>query len=425
MATIPLCEALEMVYAAGPVLLRILFLTCLASCALGDDALDDDTSEDTAEATGATTVWYTTITREYFLPSAKVAGEVHRVFKSEAEWTAFWGTASPGIDFAHNWAVFYTPGTQRADLAVEAGWHAKLTKVSLSATGKTLLDHHEARAQRHLRDAARPSVHHGDDRQAPRGADLDPVHADRDHTQLPLMRVLVLLLVLHATGCHDADWLMYGWDDRQVLCSDSVDNLGGGVDRSFVEQAFTHAYHENQVALFHAHVPGETVTREMVAWLLDTAEAYHLDFVGYDELDPDHRPRAGFALAFDDSDVDSWLSTRDLFAAHGARVTFFVTRFDRFTPEMTSGLAVLAADGHDIEAHSVNHLHEAAYISEHGLDAYTANEVEPSFEILRAAGYSPSVYAFPFGEARETTWKGVLSVEGIDRVRVSPSACPY
>jgi hypothetical protein len=126
------------VYIARPVWIRLLLLTCLASCALGDDAYDgdEDLSEDEAEAT-STSVWYTPITREYFLPSAMVANDIHKVFKSEAEWTAFWGQASPGIDFTQNWAIFYTPGTQRPDLS-NAGWRSYIVKISQSATGKTL-----------------------------------------------------------------------------------------------------------------------------------------------------------------------------------------------------------------------------------------------------------------------------------------------
>ncbi|CAN5910322.1 hypothetical protein BH11MYX3_BH11MYX3_29050 [soil metagenome] len=238
-----------------------------------------------------------------------------------------------------------------------------------------------------------------------------------------LTRLLVVTCL--AAGCHDADWLMYGWDGRAVLCSGSVDNLGGGVDRHFVEQSFLHAQRNDEVALLHAHVPGVTVTREMVDWLLTTAETYHLDAVGYDELDPDHPPRAGLALGFDDQDIDGWLSLRDVFAAHRARVTFFVTRFHNYTDEMKAGLAQLAADGHDIEAHGVDHVHSGDYIDEHGLDAYIADEVEPSIEVLRAAGYAPSTFAFPFGEASESTWNRVLTVDGIQHVRVSPRDCPY
>ncbi len=238
-------------------------------------------------------------------------------------------------------------------------------------------------------------------------------------------RVVLTCLAGLAAGCHDADWLMYGWDDRRVLCSGSVDNLGGGVDRSFVEQSFEHAYHHNSVALFHAHVPGVTVSREMIEWLLVTAEAHHLDFVGYDELDQVHPSRAGFALAFDDQAVEEWSSVRDLFSAHAARVTFFITRFRRYTDEMKDGLLQLAADGHDIEAHGVEHLHSGDYVAAHGLDAYVDNEVEPSIEVLRTSGYAPTTFAFPFGEASETTWNRVLSLEGVRRVRLSLADCPY
>ncbi len=236
---------------------------------------------------------------------------------------------------------------------------------------------------------------------------------------------MILVLALLAAGCHDADRLMYSWDDRQVLCSESVDNLSGGVDRNFVEQSFLHAQRHDQVALFHAHVPGVTITREMVSWLLTTAQRYDLDFVGYDELEQDHPPRAGFALAFDDQAVEAWSSVRDVFAEHGARVTFFVTRVHSYTDEMKAGLVQLAADGHDIEPHSVDHLHSRDYVDAHGLDAYIADEVQPSIDVLRAAGYAPTTFAFPFGEASETTWNRVLSLEGVRHVRLSPGDCPH
>lgn len=72
------------------------------------------------------------------MPSAKVATETRKLFKSEAEWVAFFGQPSPGIDFTQSWAVFYTPGAQRDDLMTTPGWRAKLARVSLSATGKTV-----------------------------------------------------------------------------------------------------------------------------------------------------------------------------------------------------------------------------------------------------------------------------------------------
>lgn len=240
-----------------------------------------------------------------------------------------------------------------------------------------------------------------------------------------LQLIAGLLVAGLATGCHDSDWLSYGWDDRRVLCSDSVDDLSASVDLSLVDQTFAYAERTSSVALFHAHVPGVTISRGMIDWMLRAAEVHHLDFVRYDELEPGRTPRAGFAFAFDDQAVDAWMSARDLFAAHNARVTFFITRFENYTDDMKTELEQLAADGHDIEAHSVNHLHSGRYVDAYGLDAYIADEVQPSIDILRTTGYAPTTYAFPFGEATESTWNRVLSLDGVGRVRLSPGDCPY
>lgn len=126
-------------------LLRLLLLTVLVGCAVEDEPVSDDADlevlddpDPDGKADGATLVWYTPITTEYFLPSAKVAIETRKLFKSEAEWVAYFGQASPGIDFTKHWAIFYTPGTQRSDLVMTPGWRARLSRVSLSSTGKTL-----------------------------------------------------------------------------------------------------------------------------------------------------------------------------------------------------------------------------------------------------------------------------------------------
>jgi hypothetical protein len=56
----------------------------------------------------------------------------------------------------------------------------------------------------------------------------------------------------------------------------------------------------------------------------------------------------------------------------------------------------LAADGNAIEAHSVNHLRAPDYVENFGLGAYLADEVIPSIEILREAGYEVTSFAYPF-----------------------------
>jgi len=233
-------------------------------------------------------------------------------------------------------------------------------------------------------------------------------------------------LVLAAlAGCHTDDYVAYRWDDRRVLCSLSIDDLSSDVHWDDVDEALAFAARENAVALLHAHVPGETIRAQTVDDVLSLAAQYGLAFVRHDELSTFNEPRAGLALAFDDQATQAWTDMRDVFASHGARLTFYLTRFHNYTDEMKAQIAQLAADGHAIEAHTVDHLHANSYVALHGLDAYLDDEVLPSFEILRTAGYAPSSFAFPFGEARERTYRAVLDLLGVERVRLSLGSCPY
>ncbi len=238
------------------------------------------------------------------------------------------------------------------------------------------------------------------------------------------MRVALVAIVLLG-ACHSDDWLTYGWDDRRVLCSSAIDDMHTAVDWAEVDETLAYAERENVVALFHAHVPGETVSLHAVESMLLLAEAHHLDFIRYDELRPDQPRRGGLALGFDDQATDAWSAMRGLLADHGARVTFEVTRYPNYSDDMKAQIAQLAADGHDIQAHSISHLHAADYVAQHGLDAYVTEEVMRSFQVLQEAGYAPTMYAFPFGEADAATSDAVLAQPGVEHVRVSPGSCPY
>jgi hypothetical protein len=138
----------SMVYESGAmtrlVVAALLLVGCVSDDMLDDEALaaqDEEVLEDPdpeGKEDGVTTLWFTPITKEYFLPSAKIRTETRMLFKSEAEWVAYFGQPSPGIDFNANWAVFYTPGTQTGTLPMTPGWRAKFSRVSLSSTGKTV-----------------------------------------------------------------------------------------------------------------------------------------------------------------------------------------------------------------------------------------------------------------------------------------------
>lgn len=225
-------------------------------------------------------------------------------------------------------------------------------------------------------------------------------------------------------GCHDEHWLTYPWDDRGVLCSDSIDDVAATAPWDVVEQEMQVAESTGAVVLLHAHTPGKTITTSAIKRVLVMAEQHHLAYLTYRELDPEAAPRAGLALAFDDNAIDAWFGVRDLLATHGAHVTFFVARWSSRTDQERGELRELAGDGHDVEPHSVNHLHAPDYVRAHGLAAYLADEVMPSIDGLTEAGYPPpAAYAYPFGEHTDALDTAILAI--VPHVRVSPGSCPY
>jgi len=109
------------------------------------------------------------------------------------------------------------------------------------------------------------------------------------------------------------------------------------------------------------------------------------------------RTGAGWAFSVDDHDVDQWYAWRDKLRAHHAKLTFFVDHDDQLSSRERQELRELAADGHDIEAHSRTHVNAVDYVAAHGIDAYLRDEVRPNKDALAAAGYSVVAFAYPYG----------------------------
>jgi hypothetical protein len=101
-----------------------------------------------------------------------------------------------------------------------------------------------------------------------------------------------------------------------------------------------------------------------------------------------------------------------------------VCRYETITDEERAGIDVLAADGHDIEPHTVHHLHGNEYVREYGLDQYMTDEVLPSMKVLADAGYPSSTFAYPWGEHTHDVDEAILAT-GIQRVRTTPGECPH
>ena len=231
------------------------------------------------------------------------------------------------------------------------------------------------------------------------------------------------LLAIVLGGCHDEDWLQYGWDGRRIVCSHTIDDITGDAPWGTIRDQLETAHRRGSVALLHTHIPHVTVSPSRLLAVLDLADRLGLEHVTYDDFTEGAPPRPGLALAFDDHAIDAWFEQRALFQGRGVRVTFFVSAFFERTDEERARLAQLAADGHSIQAHGVRHLDARTYVDEHGLDAYLADEALPSIEILREAGYAPTAYAYPFGLHSDALDDAML--QHVERVRVGPRPCPY
>lgn len=218
--------------------------------------------------------------------------------------------------------------------------------------------------------------------------------------------------------------MTYPWDHRRVLCSQPIDDLTHTARWDLVENEMQEAEHTNSVLLVHAHTPGETITTAAIERVLTMADEHHLAFLTFREFAFGETPHPGLALAFDDDGIDAWFSVRDQLAAHGAHVTFFVTHWYSRTDAERAELWTLFGDGHDVEPHTVNHLHAPQYVRDHGVDAYLADEVIPSIDGLVQAGYPPpNTFAYPFGEHTDELDAAIFQI--VPRVRVSPGSCPY
>lgn len=206
----------------------------------------------------------------------------------------------------------------------------------------------------------------------------------------------ILLAACAADPIAETDEVFYDWDGREVLCAIGLDPASGN-DLDSVLGGLDRAAERGEVLMLFAHAPGSHVPFDRLEAVLAYAAELGLDFVTARDLAAGGPPRAGLALSIDDSDVDAWLSARDLFRQYDARVSFYVTRFDRLSADRRAALHDLAGDGHTIEAHGLRHLVAPDYVEEHGLAAYLRDEALPSIELLRADGFDSISFAYPYG----------------------------
>ncbi len=198
-------------------------------------------------------------------------------------------------------------------------------------------------------------------------------------------------------GCGDFDDLdgaFYDGDGRTVHCGINIDT-SSEVSLDLLDAALDRAAERGEVVELYGHRPGVSIGVDVIEHVLDGAIARGLAFDTYSDF-AHGTERPGVALSFDDTWIAEWWALRPQLQAARARVTFFVSNFARTSTEQRAQLADLGADGHAIEAHSVNHLRAPDYVENFGLAAYLADEILPSITLLRQEGYEVNAFAYPF-----------------------------
>jgi hypothetical protein len=210
------------------------------------------------------------------------------------------------------------------------------------------------------------------------------------------------------------DGIYYRWDDRKVLCAANLDASAKN-DLESITRGLERARDRGELIGIYAHDIGHTVSRDKLEAVLAKIQELGLPYVTYPELSSDMPHEGGVLLSFDDNYIDAWYSARELFDKYGARVTFFVSKYDQASAEERRELHALADDGHAIEAHTRRHLHGPRYVEENGMKSYLHDEVLPSLDLLRADGFNPTVFAYPFGARTAETDRAILKY--VDRLR--------
>ncbi len=237
--------------------------------------------------------------------------------------------------------------------------------------------------------------------------------------------------MLALAGCQhdiaDTDGAFYRFDGRRIHCAVDIDTSTRNDDS--IDGALDRARDRGEVVELFAHHPGGTVKASTIERVLAGARDRGLRFLTYSDL-ATAQPGAGLLMSFDDKWVDAWFALRPMFAQYGARVTFFIAYYPDYTDAEKAELQQLAADGHDIEAHSIAHRRAPEYVEARGLRAYLDEDVLPSITLLENDGYPITTFAYPFGSRTDETDRAILEhVSYIRSVAFTWSGvadpCPY
>jgi len=108
---------------------------------------------------------------------------------------------------------------------------------------------------------------------------------------------------------------------------------------------------------------------------------------------------AGIVLTFDDDRVDNWFQYLPYLDSAHAKATFYICKYNRFTPDQKRKLAMIQSHGHEIAFHTTNHYNMLNYVYKykHTIDELMKNEIENGLKLMNSDGFYPITFAYPYG----------------------------
>ncbi|MGC4101443.1 polysaccharide deacetylase family protein [Ferruginibacter sp.] len=112
-----------------------------------------------------------------------------------------------------------------------------------------------------------------------------------------------------------------------------------------------------------------------------------------------HLQDPGIVLTFDDDRIDNWYNYLPLLDSANVRATFYICKYNRFTPEQKRKLNEIKNHGHEIAFHSLNHynMQDYVYKNKHTIDDLMRCEIEAGLKMMNQDGYYPTTFAYPYG----------------------------
>lgn len=127
------------------------------------------------------------------------------------------------------------------------------------------------------------------------------------------------------------------------------------------------------------------------------------------DIAPNENVRGGIALTFDDNYINNWYSYINLFDSFGVKATFFISNYNKLTPDQIIKLKALRDHGHEIAFHSTNHPNFLKYVDTAGINNLFEREIKKGLRLMNKDGFYPTTFAYPYGSHNDIIDKLLLT----------------